>query len=447
MREKLDARNDMVGRLQTKQQEFIQEFLLDTSPRFQELVSPVGTGKTHTAILLVEALREAGQAKRFLYLTPAPLAQQAAYELKEMVIDLSILHVTRQRFRELQAERTSNHSFWPEACVVVMSIDFAKKDDIVSAIKEVCWDLVIVDEAHRLAGLSANLLQEILATKCAERLLLMTATPESSHVEISDLTRTDWTPYVEEMLGRDRPSPVVELVEYSHTPEEQECLQQVGALHKEVKEGSGAEFFACVLGRKSESSIFALESLLRRIRNGLAHSGFAQVKEHLPISLPDESESVHALRWKDPPQTLRRIEEILEGIENLERDSKLEALVNKLSSLFSGDQSCLVCVTTAYLETANYLESALTEGNMAVFAISGGMRYEERVEQSHLYCSDGGILVATDAALEGPNLCETDYLVHYDAPADDTVEAMRLARVWRVGRKKPLHVIRLHHKD
>ena len=65
---------------------------------------------------------------------------------------------------------------------VITSLDLAKRQDILPGLRQVHWDLVIVDEAHRMSGLRRVAKQHALRLgellrDTSDHLLLLTATP------------------------------------------------------------------------------------------------------------------------------------------------------------------------------------------------------------------------------------------------------------------------------
>src|SRR5207249_8084545 len=71
---------------------------------------------------------------------------------------------------------------WLERNRVITSLDLAKRDDILPGLRQVHWDLVIVDEAHRMSAADEShkslryKLGELLRDT-ADHVLLLTATP------------------------------------------------------------------------------------------------------------------------------------------------------------------------------------------------------------------------------------------------------------------------------
>lgn len=136
-----------------------------------------GAGKTIMAGLLLKELKARGLVKRVLIVTPANLTFQWQREMKD-------------KFREdfevvrgdiLRANYGANP--WQDKNQVVTSVSWISRvDDAKESLLRSHWDLIIVDEAHKMSAYSSD--QKTLAYQLGEKLsemtdhyLLMTATP------------------------------------------------------------------------------------------------------------------------------------------------------------------------------------------------------------------------------------------------------------------------------
>jgi superfamily II DNA or RNA helicase len=80
---------------------------------------------------------------------------------------------------------------WEEQAQVITSLDFAKRDDVLETLQEVHWDLVIVDEAHKMAAYQyGSKTNKTARYRLGERLslqthglLFLTATPHRGDPE------------------------------------------------------------------------------------------------------------------------------------------------------------------------------------------------------------------------------------------------------------------------
>src|SRR5437867_6825147 len=140
------------------------------------LADDAGAGKTIMAGLLVRELELRGLAERILIVCPAHLAFQWQRELKEK-FDTKFLLLKGQDIRDQFGVNQ-----WLERNRVITSLDLAKRDDILPGLRQVHWDLVIVDEAHRMSAADEShkslryKLGELLRDT-SDHMLLLTATP------------------------------------------------------------------------------------------------------------------------------------------------------------------------------------------------------------------------------------------------------------------------------
>src|SRR5215210_6085089 len=153
-------------------------------PRIRFLLADdPGAGKTIMAGLLLKELKIRGLVKRTLIVTPANLSFQWQREMKDKF---------RENFEVLRGEvLRANYGSnpWQEKNQVVTSISWVSRvEDANESLLRSRWDLIIVDEAHKMAAYSAD--KKTLAYKLGEALstmtdhyLLMTATPHKGDPE------------------------------------------------------------------------------------------------------------------------------------------------------------------------------------------------------------------------------------------------------------------------
>jgi superfamily II DNA or RNA helicase len=153
-------------------------------PRIRFLLADdPGAGKTIMAGLLLKELKIRGLVKRTLIVAPANLCFQWQRELKEKF---------REPFEVIRSDvlrANYGQNPWQEKDQVITSISWVSRiDDAKESLLRSRWDLVIVDEAHKMAAYSAD--KKTLAYKLGEALstmtdhyLLMTATPHKGDPE------------------------------------------------------------------------------------------------------------------------------------------------------------------------------------------------------------------------------------------------------------------------
>lgn len=165
------------------QLEAVYEYFLKL-PRIRFLLADdPGAGKTIMAGLLIKELMARGLIKRVLIVTPANLTFQWQRELKDKFRE----QFTVIRSDILRANYGSNP--WQDHNLVIASVSWVSRvDDARDSLLRSRWDLIIVDEAHKMSAYSSD--KETLAYKLGKALsdmtdhfLLMTATPHKGDPE------------------------------------------------------------------------------------------------------------------------------------------------------------------------------------------------------------------------------------------------------------------------
>ena len=164
--------------------EAVWQVLKQTRIRFLIADDP-GAGKTIMAGLIAKELKLRNQAQRILIVAPGHLVVQWIHELKNR-FEENFTHVTRAYVAAHPQENV-----WHRESQLITSMDFARQDDIRTAIANAHFDLVIVDEAHKMAAYQYG--DKIERTKryqlgeCLSRqamhLLFLTATPHRGDSE------------------------------------------------------------------------------------------------------------------------------------------------------------------------------------------------------------------------------------------------------------------------
>src|SRR5437867_858045 len=153
-------------------------------PRIRFLLADdPGAGKTIMAGLLIKELKIRGLVKRILIITPANLTFQWQRELKDKF---------RENFEVIRSDvlrANYGQNPWQERQQVITSVSWVSRiEDARESLMRSRWDLVIVDEAHKMSAYADD--RKTLAYKLGESLsamtdhyLLMTATPHKGDPE------------------------------------------------------------------------------------------------------------------------------------------------------------------------------------------------------------------------------------------------------------------------
>jgi superfamily II DNA or RNA helicase len=164
------------------QLEAIYDYLLKLARVRFLLADDAGAGKTIMAGLLIRELKLRGLAENILIVCPANLSFQWQRELKEKF---------NEKFLVLKGQDIRDQfgiNQWLEQKTVITSLDLAKREEILPGLRQVHWDLVIVDEAHRMSWTppsrkTARYALGELLRETTDHILLLTATPHKGDPE------------------------------------------------------------------------------------------------------------------------------------------------------------------------------------------------------------------------------------------------------------------------
>lgn len=140
------------------------------------IADEIGLGKTIEAVLVTKLLEEKDGVKRILLLVPRILVEQWKSELKRFGIHAKVIE--RKNISRLGSQ--GFHDGW-----YIASIDLVKRDEHRQFINRVDWDVIVVDEAHRVGRVGVGQrsitqryeLVEELASNTSRNIILLTATP------------------------------------------------------------------------------------------------------------------------------------------------------------------------------------------------------------------------------------------------------------------------------
>ncbi|RMD67843.1 DUF2075 domain-containing protein, partial [Candidatus Pacearchaeota archaeon] len=107
-----------------------------------------GAGKTIMAGLIIKELKLRSFVKRILIVVPGHLKDQWRRELKERFEETFV--VVNRSFIEAHY----GENIWHKENQIITSMDFAKQEDVLPSLAASHFDLVIIDEAHKIGGRS-----------------------------------------------------------------------------------------------------------------------------------------------------------------------------------------------------------------------------------------------------------------------------------------------------
>jgi SNF2 family DNA or RNA helicase len=160
----------------------VYESMLPRQPLRYVLADDPGAGKTIMAGLFIRELVMRADARRILIVTPGSLSDQWQEELWDK------FGLQFQLFSREKQEQSATGNFFEEASFLIARLDqLARREDYIEKLQATEWDLIIVDEAHKLsASYFGEKINESLRYKLGKVLgqitrhfLLMTATPHN----------------------------------------------------------------------------------------------------------------------------------------------------------------------------------------------------------------------------------------------------------------------------
>lgn len=390
------------------------------------LADEVGLGKTIEAGIVLSELRLRGLAGRVLVLAPAGLVGQWREEL-ERKFALPCTIASGPRFTAPPAAGTHP--------VTVASLASARRDPLRSALVKDSWDLVIVDEAHRLKSprSASARLGRSLRTRC---MLLLTATPIENR--LSDLFQ---------LVSIVRPGSLGAAAEFRrrHGAGDGRQAREVAALRlalREIMVRHRRSEIALALPRRTAETVrvepasgeFELyRAISDRVRAEARGAGPAQalalrtVQQIAGSSLTACLPSLRKLGFED-------LAAHAEAIEAAGRTSaKAATLIELLARHRARDEK--VVVFTAFKRTLEHLGALLQRHDLPAVAYHGSLTRAEKDAAIAAFAGEAPILLSTEAAGEGRNLQFCHAMVNFDLPWNPMRIEQRLGRIHRIGQR------------
>jgi superfamily II DNA or RNA helicase len=428
------------------------------------LADAVGLGKTIQAGLIASELLARGIVERLLVLTPAGLREQWCSELSSrFAIDAQL--VDGRVLRQLTATLPVGVNPWTTVAVAVASVDYVKRAEVLPAVAARAWDLVIVDEAHGVAGDSDRQEAVQQLTSAAAYVLLLTATPHSgdrrAFVALTGLGAID-EPDDDRLLvfRRTRTDVGIDARRRTHvvrvrpTADERRVhawLERYAAAVRADHGGLAPDSWLAlsVLHKRAFSSAWALAMSANRRRETLSSSVDGErAGEQLALPLADAYGELTcaddtpawpaAIGLASVERERRMLDELASCARYVERhESKLRALIRLLRR--AGEPAIIF---TEYRDTLLHVQRQLQS---PAVILHGGLSREERTAALAAFARrTPPLLLATDAAAEGLNLQHTCRLViNLELPWNPMRLEQRVGRVDRIGQQRRVHAFHL----
>ena len=435
------------------------------------IADEVGLGKTVQAGLVISEILTRRPDARVLVVAPAGLREQWQAELGERFgLGSTLLDSSAIARQAVQHENP-----WSIHGVVVTSLDYVKRPEVVRALEGLIWDVLVFDEAHALAGRSDRATVASILAHRARTLILLTATPHSGDDEAFARLAAigDFAPSHPRTLAPSDPRTLAPSHQFPllvfrrtrldvgltssrrttslrvrPTADESEMHTALMAYVRLVwahasETTSAARLAMMVLMRRACSSASSLaRSLDTRLRL-LNDEGPDLLQMPLPFAAADEDEEPAAELASpglaDRHEERRWLEQLLRLAGLAERH---ESKLNALGRLLRRTPEPAI-VFTEYRDTLRRLADHLRDVGPAL--LHGGMTSRERqVVLQQFVAGHARLLLATDAASEGLNLHHRCRLVvNLELPWTPVRLEQRIGRVERLGQTKRVHAVHL----
>ncbi|WP_179860725.1 DEAD/DEAH box helicase [Sporosarcina koreensis] len=392
------------------------------------LADEVGLGKTIEAGLILKEYLIRGLVKKALILAPASLTNQWLAELN-----------TKFHIPAMAYNKKYNMDHCP---IVVTSIDMAKRSPHREAISRQEFDLVIIDEAHKLKNPKTKnyeFVQQMKKKFC----LLLTATPIQNDVfELFNLISLLKPGH----LGNLETFQSVFSASKHHVEEDEflrELIQQV--MVRNVRGDTGIEWTdrharivpigfsqeeRDVYDRVSKLPVADSFTLLT-LQRELCSSPLAAV---LTLEKIAKETADTALR--------REMEQLLLQLTRTGIHSKAEKTAELIR--LADDK---VIVFTEYRATQVYLQAYLHKQGVSSVLFNGKFSKNKREWMKQLFQQKAQVLIATESGSEGLNLQFCHHVVNYDLPWNPMKLEQRIGRVHRLGQEQDVHIYNLAVED
>ncbi|MDI3256589.1 MAG: SNF2-related protein [Kyrpidia sp.] len=403
------------------------------------LADEVGLGKTIEAGLVLKEYLIRGLVRKALILVPASLVLQWTRELNEKF--------------SIPAFAQRNEWSWSTHDILVASIDTTKREPHRRAVLSQVWDMVIVDEAHKLKNRKTKnwqLVNQLQKKYC----LLLTATPIQNDLrELYNLI----TLLKPGQLGSFREF-CRTFVEDRRTPKNPAQLRQaLGEVMIRNKRGDGNVEFTrrhvrqvpLELSPEERSFYEAVTSFIRdeyRRRIDTAQNVLHLITlQREMCSSPYAALNTLERMAKDdsrPPDLRARLSELCELGARIPAYTKVETTIDLVNEI---DDK--VIVFTEYRASQDFLLYMMKRRGIPCVPFRGGFGRGKRDWMKDLFSKKARVMVATEAGGEGLNLQFCNQIINFDLPWNPMRVEQRIGRVHRLGQTRDVFIHNLATAD
>lgn len=463
------------------------------------LADEVGLGKTIEAGMVIKELKTRGLIRRVLVVCPTGLVTQWASEMQEKFHEKFqvILPSDYDTIRRL----TDSEDVYGQFDQVISPMDSIKplekrigwsderveqyNEERIYSIINSGWDLIIIDEAHRVAGSSGEVARYKLGhllSQASPYLLLLSATPHNGKTEpflrlvrlldaaafpnAKSIVKEQVAPYLirtekreaidnnGNLLFKNRITHLVTLQWDERHSHQRELYKLVSAYVSKTydkarynRKNMCLVFLLIIMQRMVTSSTAAVrQSLERRLAALKAQNtrlGSLTEEDLEDLNIEDgveEAIEAMSLNMEEEIAELERIIAVAKQAEFQHTDVKVEKLTDTLDMLLSEDQDQKVIIFTEFVATQMYLRNLLINRGYTVTILNGSMSVEERDIALREFRTKTNIFISTDAGGEGLNLQFANIIINYDLPWNPMKIEQRCGRADRIGQTRDVHI-------
>lgn len=464
------------------------------------LADEVGLGKTIEAGMIIRELKSRGLVSRILVVCPTGLVTQWASEMQEKFHEKFqvILPSDYDTIRRL----TDNDDVYGQFDQVISPMDSIKpiekhagwseekvekyNEERIYSIINSGWDLIIIDEAHRVAGSSGEVARYKLGNLLAQAspyLLLLSATPHNGKTEpflrlirlldadafpnAKSIVREQVAPFLirtekreaidnnGNLLFKNRITHLVTISWDERNNLQRELYEMVSSYVAKTynkalrnrKKNMCLIFLLIIMQRMVTSSTAAIRQSLERRLNVLLEQrtcvGNLREEDLDELNIEDGVEDALEAISLDMELEIEELKQIISLAKQAQfqnQDAKVEPLLNEIDAILSEDRTQKVIIFTEFVATQTYLQELLVNRGYTVTILNGGMSIDERNAAMQEFKASTSIFISTDAGGEGLNLQFANIIINYDLPWNPMKIEQRCGRVDRIGQQRDVHI-------
>jgi SNF2 family DNA or RNA helicase len=382
------------------------------------LADEVGLGKTIEAGLVLSELRMRGLGDRALVVVPAGLAEQWREELERKFA----LPTTIAAKGEWDTGR--------EHPVVIVSLAAGRRDPLKSALTGQPWDVVIMDEAHRLRN-PRSASGRLARALSARYLLLLTATPVENRLQ--DLY---------ELVSLVAPGLLGTPAQFrsQHGGGDPGSPRDISGLRARTRE-------VMVRHRRSEVSLMLPQRLAETVlvtptaEEAALYTEIAtrirQEGRQAPQARRLTLRSLARLAGSSPAAAAPTLAKA--GWDDLARRAAAISSPAKLGELVTRLRQAApekVLVFTAFRQTLQALAAELDRQGIPAAVYHGGLARLDKEKAIAAFRDEVPVMLSTESAGEGRNLQFCHMMINVDLPWNPMQIEQRLGRLHRVGQTR-----------